>query len=117
MQICSRSGSWSQIFPNDLPPASGRRRQCAARGASDLLAGNLSEYAPIFLILLRLFDQVATPALWLHVPGATLRRGHLMHAAVFVFLAPNVCLRLGRKILTLLAVLAAAGRALHSSGF
>lgn len=79
--------------------------------------GNLSEYAPIFLILLRLFDQVATPALSLHVPGATLRRGHLMHAAVFVFLAPNVCLRLGRKILTLLAVLAAAGMALYSFGF
>lgn len=77
--------------------------------------GNLSEYAPTFLILLLLAEQFATPVLWLHVLGGTFLVGRLMHGTVFAFLAPNVFLRVGGMILTLLALLAAAGTLLRAA--
>jgi uncharacterized membrane protein YecN with MAPEG domain len=66
--------------------------------------GNFAEYAPIGLILLLIAEVQATPAVWLHVLGALLLAGRLLHGINFSFGLRRMPLRVGGMVLTLLAL-------------
>ena len=67
--------------------------------------GNLTEYAPIFLILLYLVEKSGFDVIGVHWYGSVFVLGRLMHAVCFGFLEKNMFLRVGGTILTLFPIL------------
>ncbi len=78
--------------------------------------GNLSEYAPLALLLLAVCELNQPPNLLLVVPMALLLLGRLLHAVAFALLwqsqPPHFPLRVVGTALTLTALLSLAGTAL-----
>jgi len=65
-------------------------------GNADLLQavrafGNLMEYAPFGLVLLFALEYVGAPVWYLHLCGATLVVGRLLHS--YAFMKPNIAMR------------------------
>lgn len=76
---------------------------------------NLSEYAPIGLILLLLTELQGAPAVAVHLLGLCLLAGRLLHAAAFAGPAPRQSLRGPGMILTFtMIVLTALGLLGHA---
>ena len=67
--------------------------------------GNLTEYAPIFLILLYFVEKSGFDVTAVHWYGSVFVLGRLMHAVCFGFLEKNMFLRVGGTILTLFPIL------------
>lgn len=67
--------------------------------------GNLTEGAPLFLILLALAEAGGTPALWLHLTGAAAVAGRFLHAIGLKADAPTAPGRVVGASLGLLATL------------
>ena len=67
--------------------------------------GNLIEYAPLFLILLFLFEFSNLNSLYLHVAGIFFFLGRLMHGIGFGFTLHSPILRIGGMSLTFLGFL------------
>jgi hypothetical protein len=76
-----------EIDPNDL--------ERAIRGH-----GNLTEYAPLFLILMLALELSDASATLLYVSGIIFTLGRLMHGIAFSFMKKNVFLRIGGMALT-----------------
>mgnify|MGYP001452297187 FL=1 len=76
-----------EIDPNDL--------ERAIRGH-----GNLTEYAPLFLILMLALELSDTSATLLYMSGIIFTLGRLMHGIAFSFMKKNVFLRIGGMALT-----------------
>ena len=76
-----------EIDPNDL--------ERAIRGH-----GNLTEYAPLFLILMLALELSDTSATLLYMSGIIFTLGRLMHGIAFSFMKKNVFLRIGGMVLT-----------------
>mgnify|MGYP001219230996 CR=1 FL=1 len=76
-----------EIDPNDL--------ERAIRGH-----GNLTEYAPLFLILMLALELSDTSATQLYMSGIIFTLGRLMHGIAFSFMKKNVFLRIGGMALT-----------------
>ena len=70
--------------------------------------GNLSEYAPMMLILLYLLEVGGAEASALHGLGLTFFVGRLMHGICFGFMRSSMPLRIGGTALTLTPLLIAA---------
>ena len=66
---------------------------------------NLIEYAPIFLILLYLFEITEFNSFYIHVFGIIFCIGRLMHGYCFAFTKKNMTLRVGGTALTLGSIL------------
>lgn len=62
--------------------------------------GNACEYIPIALIVLGLSEGMAAPALLLHIAGAMLLAGRVMHGAYYLTGARRFSLRLMGMMLT-----------------
>ena len=67
--------------------------------------GNLTEYAPIFLILLYLVEKSGFDVTGVHWYGSVFVLGRLMHGVCFGFLEKNMFLRVGGTTLTLFPIL------------
>ena len=67
--------------------------------------GNLTEYAPIFLILLYFVENSGFDVAAVHWYGSVFVLGRLMHGVCFGFLEKNMFLRVGGTILTLFPIL------------
>jgi hypothetical protein len=67
--------------------------------------GNLTEYAPIFLILLYLVEKSGFDVNGVHCYGSVFVLGRLMHGVCFGFLEKNIFLRVGGTTLTLFPIL------------
>ena len=67
--------------------------------------GNLTEYAPIFLILLYFVEKSGFDVTAVHWYGSVFVLGRLMHGVCFGFLEKNMFLRVGGTILTLFPIL------------
>ena len=67
--------------------------------------GNLTEYAPIFLILLYFVEKSGFDVAAVHWYGSVFVLGRLMHGVCFGFLENNMFLRVGGTILTLFPIL------------
>ena len=76
-----------EIDPNDL--------ERAIRGH-----GNLTEYAPLFLILMLALELSDASATLLYMSGIIFTLGRLMHGIAFSFMKKNVFLRIGGMALT-----------------
>ena len=70
--------------------------------------GNLSEYAPMMLILLYLLEAGGAEASTLHGLGLSFSIGRLMHGICFGFMRSSMPLRIGGTVLTLTPLLIAA---------
>ena len=70
--------------------------------------GNLTEYAPMMLILLYLLETLGQSAWTLHVLGSLFLLGRLMHGICFGFMTSSMPLRIGGTALTLFPMLGAA---------
>lgn len=70
--------------------------------------GNLTEYAPIMLILIYLLEQSSAEASMLHALGLVFLVGRLMHGICFGFMRSSMPLRIGGTVLTLTPLLVAA---------
>ena len=70
--------------------------------------GNLSEYAPMMLILLYLLEVGGAEASTLHGLGLSFSIGRLMHGICFGFMRSSMPLRIGGTVLTLTPILIAA---------
>lgn len=70
--------------------------------------GNLTEYAPIFIILLLLAEVAGFPESTLHYYGAVFVIGRLMHGLCFGFMQKSMALRIGGTVLTLFPILGLA---------
>ena len=66
--------------------------------------GNLTEYAPIALMLLLLAEMQGTPALWLHLCGITLLTGRVLHGVGLSWFPRRFVLRVAGMVLTFLAL-------------
>ena len=66
---------------------------------------NLTEYAPIFLILLYFVEKSGFDVAAVHWYGSVFVLGRLMHGVCFGFLEKNMFLRVGGTILTLFPIL------------
>jgi uncharacterized protein len=66
--------------------------------------GNFAEYAPLGLILMLIAEMQGTPSIWLHLVGALLLAGRLMHGVNFSFAIRKMPLRFGGMILTIFAL-------------
>lgn len=66
--------------------------------------GNLTEYAPIFLILLWLGASAGVEPRFLAFYAGLFCLGRFMHGLVFCFLRPNLLLRIGGMVFTLTAL-------------
>jgi len=62
--------------------------------------GNLTEYAPLFLILMLALELSDTSATQLYMSGIIFTLGRLMHGIAFSFMKKNVFLRIGGMALT-----------------
>ncbi|WP_299416728.1 MAPEG family protein [uncultured Sulfitobacter sp.] len=69
---------------------------------------NLTEYAPLGLILMALAELQGAPAAALHLMGAVLLAGRLMHAIGFSRRPQIMPLRVGGMVLTLSMLLVSA---------
>ena len=69
--------------------------------------GNLTEYAPMMVILLYLLETSGTGAIILHGLGLAFLIGRLMHGICFGFMKSSVPLRIGGTALTLTPLLVA----------
>ena len=67
--------------------------------------GNLTEYAPIFLILLYFVEKSGFDVTAVHWYGSVFVLGRLMHGVCFGFSEKNMFLRVGGTILTLFPIL------------
>jgi len=74
--------------------------------------GNLTEYAPIMLILMFLAEQQGLSATALHLLGGMFLVGRLAHGVCFGFMTQSMLLRIGGTALTLTAIGALAIRLL-----
>ncbi len=86
-------------------------------GDADLVArvraqGNFAEYAPLGIVLILIAELQATPAVWLHLCGALLLAGRLMHGVNFSFGLRIMVLRVGGMFLTLTSLIIGAVLAL-----
>ena len=80
--------------------------------------GNLTEYAPIFLILMLLAEMQGLAPASIHYYGIAFVAGRLMHGFCFGFMKKNLFLRVGGTVLTLFPILGlAAGLLSRFSGF
>lgn len=70
--------------------------------------GNLTEYAPMMLILIYLLEQINTDTSVLHALGLAFLVGRLMHGICFGFMRSSMPLRIGGTVLTLTPLLVAA---------
>ena len=70
--------------------------------------GNLTEYAPMMLILLAFLEQSGTAAMKLPMLGASFLFGRLMHGLCMGFMKSNMPLRVGGTALTLFPLIIAA---------
>lgn len=70
--------------------------------------GNLTEYAPIFLLLMLIAELNGMAAGSLHAYGVTFLLGRLMHGVCFGFLKRSLPLRIGGTALTLFSLLGLA---------
>ena len=69
--------------------------------------GNLTEYAPMMVILLYLLETSGTGAMTLHGLGLAFLIGRLMHGICFGFMKSSMPLRIGGTALTLTPMLVA----------
>jgi uncharacterized membrane protein YecN with MAPEG domain len=67
--------------------------------------GNLTEYAPFFLILLYFVEASGLDVTSVHWYGSVFVLGRLMHGVCFGFLERNMFLRVGGTVLTLFPIL------------
>lgn len=67
--------------------------------------GNLTEYAPMFVILMFVAESGGVSSFSLHYYGGTFLLGRLMHGVCMGFMSKSVFLRSGGTTLTLLALL------------
>lgn len=78
----------------------------SGRGGDDALDrairahGNLTEYAPIFLLMMLIAEQGGYSSFVLHSRGGTFLLGRLMHGVCFGFRGSNLPLRLAGTVLT-----------------
>ena len=70
--------------------------------------GNLTEYAPIFLIMMLLAEMDGAGPATLHWYGGVFVAGRGMHGVCFGFIRQNFFLRVGGMILTLFPILGLA---------
>lgn len=70
--------------------------------------GNLTEYAPMMVILLYLLEINAVDPATLHGLGLAFLIGRLMHGVCFGFMKSSMPLRIGGTVLTLTPLLVAA---------
>ena len=70
--------------------------------------GNLTEYAPMMLILLYLLEISDANPSTLHALGLAFLIGRLMHGICFGFMKSSMPLRIGGTVLTLTPLLVAA---------
>ena len=70
--------------------------------------GNLTEYAPMMLILLYLLETLGQSAWNLHALSSLNLQGRLMHGICFGFMTSSMPLRIGGTALTLFPMLGAA---------
>ncbi|MEM9396685.1 MAG: MAPEG family protein [Pseudomonadota bacterium] len=70
--------------------------------------GNLTEYAPMMLLLLFFLEQQGASAGLLHGLGGTFLLGRLMHGFCFAFMKKSMVLRIGGMVLTLTCLLLGA---------
>ena len=63
--------------------------------------GNLTEYAPIFLLMMLIAEQGGFSSFALHCYGGTFLLGRLMHGVCFGFMESNLPLRVAGTVLTL----------------
>ena len=89
-----------EIDPNDL--------ERAIRGH-----GNLTEYAPLFLILMLALELSDTSATLLYMSGIIFTLGRLMHGIAFSFMKKNLFLRIGGMALTFTGFFILIGTALE----
>lgn len=66
--------------------------------------GNFVEYAPFGLLLLMIAEIQGTSSIWLHVCGALLLMGRVLHGVNFSFGIRSMLLRVGGMIFTLLSL-------------
>lgn len=67
--------------------------------------GNLTEYAPMFLILLYFIEAAGFTPAAIHWYGSAFLIGRLMHGLCLGFLAHNMFLRVAGTVLTLFPIL------------
>lgn len=77
--------------------------------------GNLTEYAPMMLILLYLLEISGTIPSTLHALGFAFLIGRLMHGICFGFMKSSMPLRIGGTVLTLTPLLVGSLMLLMSS--
>lgn len=75
-----------------IPP---EKLQRAIRGH-----GNLTEYAPIFLILMLIAEINQLPSQTLHLAGIIFTLGRFSHGIAFCFMDKNVLMRIGGMAFT-----------------
>ena len=63
--------------------------------------GNFAEYAPFGLILMLIAEIQGSAHVWLHICGALLLAGRLLHGINFSFALRDMRLRVGGMVLTL----------------
>ena len=71
--------------------------------------GNLTEYAPIFLLLLSLAEYHAQAQWFLALVAVLFLAGRLAHGVAFSFMRSNMLLRVGGMVLTLTSLILLAG--------
>ncbi|MEM9243182.1 MAG: MAPEG family protein [Pseudomonadota bacterium] len=71
---------------------------------------NLTEYAPLFLILMLIAELNHASSVLLYLVGAIFTVGRLMHGILFCFMRQtNGVMRIGGMVLTLTAIIIALG--------
>lgn len=70
--------------------------------------GNLTEYAPMMVIIIYLLEETGTEPFALHALGLSFFVGRLMHGICFGFMRSSMPLRIGGTVLTLTPLLVAA---------
>ena len=71
--------------------------------------GNLTENAPIFLILLLVAEHAQSPTWLLHASAICFCLGRLMHGILFCFLKKSIPLRIGGMAFTFTGILVLCG--------
>lgn len=74
---------------------------------------NFSEYVPLVLLLIGFVEYNAYPTWWVHILGALLLSGRLLHGYALSFTSESVFGRSAGIVLTFLSLLAAAGTCFH----
>jgi hypothetical protein len=75
--------------------------------------GNLTEYAPLFLILMLALELSDASKYWLYVNGSIFTLGRTMHGVVFAFMKPNPFMRIGGMTLTFMGFLGLIASAIY----